>query len=31
VVLRLYDMPGAAGTNLVAANFPTIERLGCAS
>lgn len=31
VVLRLYDMPGAAGTNLVAGNFPTIERVGCGS
>jgi hypothetical protein len=31
VVLRLYDMPGAAGSNLDAAAFPTIERLGCGS
>jgi len=31
VVLRLYDMPGAAGTGLEASAFPTIERLGCGS
>lgn len=31
VVLRLYDMPGASGANLVAGNFPTIERVECGS
>jgi hypothetical protein len=31
LVLRLYDMPGAAGSNLDASAFPTIERLGCGS
>jgi len=29
VVLRFYDMPGAAGANLAASAFPTIERLEC--
>jgi hypothetical protein len=29
LVLRLYDMAGAAGTNLDADELPTIERLGC--
>jgi hypothetical protein len=31
LALRLYDMPGAAGTNLKAEDLPTIERLGCGS
>jgi hypothetical protein len=31
VVLRLYDMPGAAGVNLDASLLPVIERLGCGS
>jgi hypothetical protein len=31
LTLRLYDMPGAAGTNLQATDFPIIERLGCGS
>jgi hypothetical protein len=31
LVLRLYDMPGAAGTNLKADDLPTLERLGCGS
>jgi hypothetical protein len=29
LVLRLYDLPGAAGSNLDADALPTIERLGC--
>ena len=29
VVLRLYDIPGAAGTNLDPRDLPTIERLAC--
>ncbi|MGO4572830.1 DUF1214 domain-containing protein [Microvirga sp. 2TAF3] len=29
VVLRLYDLPGAAGMNLGSEDVPTIERLGC--
>lgn len=29
LVLRLYDMPGAAGGNLDADDLPTIERLAC--
>jgi hypothetical protein len=31
MVLRLYDMPGAAGANLAETAFPTIERLECGS
>lgn len=31
VVLRLYDMPGAASVNLDATDVPSIERLGCGS
>ncbi len=31
LVLRLYDMPGAAGPNLDADALPTIERLGCSA
>jgi hypothetical protein len=31
VVLRLYDMPGAAGVNLDASLLPVIERLRCGS
>ncbi|MBB4041430.1 hypothetical protein GGR34_003107 [Microvirga flocculans] len=31
VVLRLYDPPGAAGANLDQSDFPTIQRIGCAS
>nr|WP_246504958.1 DUF1214 domain-containing protein [Microvirga antarctica] len=30
LVLRLYDMPGAAGANLTADDLPRIERLACA-
>ncbi len=29
LVLRLYDMPGAAGANLDADDLPTIERVAC--
>ncbi|NIX76876.1 DUF1214 domain-containing protein [Microvirga terricola] len=31
IVLRLYDTPGAAGSNLDAGSLPTIERVGCPS
>ncbi|MCB5176313.1 MULTISPECIES: DUF1214 domain-containing protein [Microvirga] len=31
IVLRLYDMPGAAGSNLEASAYPIIERVGCGS
>lgn len=31
IVLRLYDTPGAGGSNLDAGSLPTIERVGCAS
>jgi hypothetical protein len=31
IVLRLYDTPGAAGSNLDIGSLPSIERVGCAS